>query len=180
MEVAILIIGIIIFLGIIRLGSNQLRITNNQIAIDKKLDIIYGRIKNKQNMELTGKCKEEFKKWLNVNYKDCGVVRYSKDVNWSVFDLFYKLPKSMRYGLLEDYFDSVGIKIFIEPSVNSEWYIYLLPSNCVGSYEIDYNRFTSRPKARDLAVKKGDELRNEVLNKQIWLIVWKKRNIYLI
>jgi hypothetical protein len=44
-------------------------------------------------MELTGKCKEEFKKWLNVNYKDCGVVRYSKDVNWSVFDLFYKLPK---------------------------------------------------------------------------------------
>tara|TARA_B110000908_G_C10162670_1_gene406839 strand:+ start:506 stop:649 length:144 start_codon:yes stop_codon:yes gene_type:complete len=47
MEEAILIIGIIIFLGIIRLGNNQIRITNNQIAIDKKLDILYGRIKNK-------------------------------------------------------------------------------------------------------------------------------------
>ena len=47
MTVAILIIGIIIFLGIIRLGSNQIRITNNQIAIDKKLDSIYNRLKTK-------------------------------------------------------------------------------------------------------------------------------------
>jgi hypothetical protein len=114
-------------------------------------------------MELTGKCKEEFKKWLNVNYKDCGVVRYSKDVNWSVFDLFYKLPKSMQYGLLEDYFDSVGIDIVIERR-RSDLFLFVIYSNCLYGSGLIPNK-QSRLKARIAAIEKANELRNEELNK---------------
>ena len=109
-------------------------------------------------MELTGKCKEEFKKWLNVNYKDCGVVPHSIDVYWSVFDLFYKLPKSMQYGLLEDYFDSVLIRISINQHNGAYWYDIQSPF-------FEFGKVKTRTESRTAAIEKANELRNEVLNK---------------
>tara|TARA_R110000782_G_scaffold229929_1_gene316248 strand:+ start:593 stop:937 length:345 start_codon:yes stop_codon:yes gene_type:complete len=114
-------------------------------------------------MKLTGRCKEEFKKWLNINYKDFGVVPYSIDVYWSVCDLLYKLPQSMQYGVYVDFFDSVGIYISLD------WYKSIIKDSEYFETDInnhiDSKRFKTRPEARKSAIEKANELHNEFLNK---------------
>jgi hypothetical protein len=105
-------------------------------------------------MELTGKCKEEFKKWQN----DCN---WFEDLNiynenYTNIEIFYTLTPSMQYGVLEDYFDSVGLFISI---TRKGWILHSdKQMNAFG-------RLDSRPESRDAATEKANELRNEVLNK---------------
>lgn len=47
MNIAILIMCILIFAGIITLGSNQIKITNNQYKIAERLDEIFNKDKIK-------------------------------------------------------------------------------------------------------------------------------------
>ena len=62
-------------------------------------------------MELTGKCKEDFSKWLqreSIEQKDfC--------FGWQIF---YQLPESMQFGVYVEFFDSVGIHIETLPVWN--------------------------------------------------------------
>ena len=97
-------------------------------------------------MELTGKCKEEFEKW----HKE--VQKYN--IGW-----FYKLQSEHKYGVFENYFDSVGIRISINQHDGTYWYDIQSPF-----FECD--EMKTRPEARTAAIEKANELRNEVLNKQ--------------
>ena len=126
-------------------------------------------------MELTGKCKEEFEKYL---LKDLSFVLEEEFIRMDRYNLFKHLTKSMQYGVFVDYFDSVGVQIGIEFFDNSRatGFDYQIlteddrdydDENCMDSAKVyssnDY--IGSRPEARTAAVEKANELHNEVLNK---------------
>tara|TARA_R110000796_G_scaffold119020_1_gene233160 strand:- start:857 stop:1162 length:306 start_codon:yes stop_codon:yes gene_type:complete len=101
-------------------------------------------------MELTGKCKDEFKKWW-INFMDQEMSIHT----------FVQQHKSMKYGVLIDFFDSVKYKgkglfsqvfeMFYREKTDYFTYNYIVETSLDQCNEV-YN---------DLA----DELRNEVLNK---------------
>tara|TARA_R110000737_G_C14267552_1_gene429771 strand:+ start:93 stop:410 length:318 start_codon:yes stop_codon:yes gene_type:complete len=105
-------------------------------------------------MELTGKCKEEFERWLHKNlYKDSN---YTFEY---ILELFYSYIPSMQYGVFVDYFDSVWIDVTVFKSRKFfDWSVF---SNC----RAPQGRESLRPEARTAAIEKANELRNEVLNK---------------
>ena len=126
-------------------------------------------------MELTGKCKEEFEKWLlsnDINQEVLEIDNMTYYGSYDVYDLFYLLPDLMKYGVLVDYFDSVGLPITIgvytiRINEAKDWCFQIVGNkhsnqNKLISFERFYN---TRPKARTAAIEKADELRNEVLNK---------------
>lgn len=102
-------------------------------------------------MKIKGKTRQDFEKWAkDKNYElRCG------DIIWGFYpEDFYKMPDSMQFGVLVDYFDSCGIEIDIRYT----------------DYEINYGRnfandfgFKSRPKAREKAIEKANEIRNKQL-----------------
>lgn len=61
-------------------------------------------------MKLTGKAKEQFEKWYVTNkYHEQFFLR---DVHQSDFaDYFEDLPKSMRWGVYQDWADSLGYSL---------------------------------------------------------------------
>jgi hypothetical protein len=105
-------------------------------------------------MELTGKCKEEFEKW----HKE--VQKYN--IGW-----FYKLQSEHKYGVLEDYFDSVGVRVFINEEFDTMGQYQRGFNPVVNNVKLykDNDCFHTRPEARTAAIEKANELRNEVLNK---------------
>lgn len=93
---------------------------------------------------LTGKCKEEFEKWYVPN-------RY-------VYTLvqFYNLPKSMQWGVYQDYFDSVGINVGVNNDIRHfDWW--------VDSSKNYSGKDKTRQEARYKAIEKANEIRNEQL-----------------
>jgi hypothetical protein len=58
-------------------------------------------------MELTGKCKEQFKKWYSSQEYNLSATHNAGYHPDNYIDWFYKLPKSMQYGVYVDFFDSV-------------------------------------------------------------------------
>tara|TARA_R110000782_G_scaffold44876_1_gene100086 strand:+ start:459 stop:788 length:330 start_codon:yes stop_codon:yes gene_type:complete len=109
-------------------------------------------------MELTGKCKEEFEKWYfkDFEYYPEEITDFDRKITLSIF---YTEKDSMKYGVLVDYFDSVGVDIEICKYYVSQEYYYMIND---GDEE---NRFKTRPEARTASIEKANELRNEVLNK---------------
>ena len=101
-------------------------------------------------MELTGKCKEEFREYL-LN----GIV----DASYA-YRFFITIPQSMQYGVLIDYFDSVAIDVFI--FIDRPRFIPSFIPFVSGQRNKMYH---NRVEARDLAIEKANELRNEELNK---------------
>ena len=130
-------------------------------------------------MELTGKCKEEFEKWYVITYfKDS--IPLSIQEHCAILESFSNCFKSMRYGVLVDYFDSVGLFIGLDSwrtcgnkketffwynirDVNQE---SLIKETYKDSMLTAKNK--ERGEARYIAIEKANELRNEVLNKQVW------------
>jgi hypothetical protein len=107
-------------------------------------------------MKLTGKCKEDFEKWFRrINLKN----------NW-LLNSFYKLPQSMQYGVLIDFFDSVGIKIHLDRNCQgikfNSWFITITKENGMhlNNFLKDTLEKDSRPEARDAAIEKANELYN--------------------
>ena len=107
-------------------------------------------------MELTGKCKEEFEKWFCLNDNVNEDYYVDADNKFTEFRCihFTEFPQSMQYGVLVDFFDSVGIEI------------NLLKSGLINYYKIDdisYShsyKLNSRPEARIKAIEKANEIRN--------------------
>jgi hypothetical protein len=89
-------------------------------------------------MKLTGKCKEDFEKWYNE------IQKYN--IGW-----FYRLQPEYQYGVLVDFFDSVGIDIM------DGRYGFQIKTK-----EILLNEKTgdTRPKSRPAAIEKANELYN--------------------
>jgi len=75
-------------------------------------------------MELTGKCKLEFEKWLLIWLKD--------NVAWDVenpqqedVDHFYTFPLAMQYGVYVDFFYNIGIHIELSKWDESTWQYFV-------------------------------------------------------
>ena len=105
-------------------------------------------------MKLTGKCKEDFEKWLNLKPKLYG---YDHVFNW--------LQTEMQYGVYVDFFDSVGIYIQLTPYFDSVteivlWFFTLEDKRCVHLNSHLENKANSRPEARTKAIEKANKLRN--------------------
>ncbi len=57
-------------------------------------------------MKLTGKCKQDFEKWLCP--RNLGITLFNNFISD-----FFEAPQSMQYGVLVDFFDGVGIRIYL-------------------------------------------------------------------
>ena len=101
-------------------------------------------------MILTGKCKEEFEKWLLSAYKEGEEKNKAKALS-----LFVRSPNSMKYGVYVDFFDSVGIYIII--SRDSGWYDVDIAGEWTSTTTQD-----NRTEARTLAIEKANEIYNKI------------------
>jgi len=103
-------------------------------------------------MELTGKCKEDFDKWLSPSGKE--VVKTSR----AVLSFFRRSPDSMQYSVYVDFFDSVVILISTSGLVLSKTFLYDISiENNVEFYKDNYK---TRLEARSAAIKKANEIYN--------------------
>lgn len=123
---------------------------------------------------LKGKAKEDFEKWVGRADKG-GIGDFSNCVemcenyptdNWNIS--FTDYPKSMQYGVLVDWFDSVGINISIEPywcvckitaEIDQEVTFDMMvfsDSQC----DYDYSNHATRPQARQKAIEQAIEIYN--------------------
>lgn len=100
-------------------------------------------------MEITGLCKEEFEKFRLLNYEETEAEpRGSGDTIWNY------VGESMQYGVLVDYFDSVGIYIG-----NSRIAFAIFQDEEKNIHV----KCKTRPEARTQAIEKANELRNNQL-----------------
>ena len=105
-------------------------------------------------MKLTGKCKEEFKKWYRQYIKNQNGRRKLIDGTYYTFFSHF-LTDAMQYGVMVDFFDSVGmwIEICKFPS-NMQWYYMIDDSAEINDYE-------TRHEARTAAIAKANEIFNK-------------------
>jgi hypothetical protein len=93
-------------------------------------------------MELTGKCKEDFKKWFKGRFK-----------YMSFFEFEY-LQCSMQYGVYVDFFDSVKLFINVNTVTNYVCHVFIKEN-------FDYIKNINRTEARAEAIKKANEIYNK-------------------
>lgn len=98
-------------------------------------------------MELIGRAKDKFEEWFRNNQPLC------EHLNLTIF---YTLPKSTQWGVIQDWADSLGFELIVEASIEQDkyWYtIYKEDENI-----LDDNFFYTRQEARNAAIKKLNEL----------------------
>lgn len=102
-------------------------------------------------MELTGKCKKDFEKWYADTYY--GEQRKTiQNLHRVVFDC---LPDNKKYGVYEDFFDSVEIRIEIV-FINKVWKTYV-----DGNPLLEPKKHkSSRLNARIVAINKANKTHN--------------------
>jgi hypothetical protein len=111
-------------------------------------------------MELSGKCKVEFEKWYMSD-------KVSKE-HPHIVD-FYTYPKAMQYGVLVDFFDSVGLELVVHKFKGRYVASIYLEQEYLKSHlddeEIKCNKkgYTTRPISQTEAVIKANEIRNKQL-----------------
>jgi len=105
-------------------------------------------------MKLTGKAKAKFEEWYNSD----GV-----PMTYPHFDDFCMLPEAAQWGVIQDWADSIGVRIDIVV-----FYDRML--GYVRGYEVKVNDdnifnngdvFETRQEARNAAIEKLNELINE-------------------
>jgi hypothetical protein len=113
-------------------------------------------------MELTGKCKKDFEKYLNKlrkheterNFADIDMIIESQGYE------FYDLLESMKYGVYVDFFDSVGIYLSVSGLTLSKTYICDISIKTNVQYWFD--GFNLRQGARLKAIEKANEIYNKI------------------
>tara|TARA_R110000796_G_scaffold104011_8_gene213552 strand:- start:1087 stop:1377 length:291 start_codon:yes stop_codon:yes gene_type:complete len=94
-------------------------------------------------MKLTGKCKEDFEKWLYGFGR--GIIRYS-------YKGFRELEPSMQYGVYVDFFDIYGSIIHSEkPTRSGEWEIFVSDKILIKE---------TRTELRTATIEKANEIYN--------------------
>jgi hypothetical protein len=101
-------------------------------------------------MKLTGKCKEDFEKWLLDNFRKYGVT--PPDCETHSGD---EIDFICHYSIYEDFFDSVDILIEIMPYESKSFY-WIINDNQMNSGETD-----TRPQARLESIKEVNKIYNE-------------------
>jgi hypothetical protein len=112
-------------------------------------------------MKLTGKCKEDFEKWY---LKDIDIDECDMFDNDMMLLIFYTEIESMQYGVLVDFFDSVGIDVNIIRTSKSKkirytYEIYKQEKILHPKFSV-YNVLNYKPEARTAAIEKANELYN--------------------
>jgi len=103
-------------------------------------------------MELTGKCKEDFEKWLLYS----GVYgEYEYHLDEDLVSHFENLKTSMKYGVYVDFFDSVDIKISMN-QYNKDFWVDIQKT----FFESDI--LLTRAEARIVAIEKANEIYNKI------------------
>ena len=92
-------------------------------------------------MKLTGKCKEDFYKWLSNDFdlEENPITinaSYEGDIEVYISEHFDNLSKSMQYGVYVDFFDSVGIRISIRNIGDSYWYVINIHYLCLMQMQV--------------------------------------------
>lgn len=113
---------------------------------------------------LSKQAKKDFEKWLSNDFEpneqsisvDCS---YEGEIEVYASENFESLPFSMQYGVLVDWFDSVGVNITIDYDFNEgiKYYGFYIFAN------YGKQSFSTRPQAREKAIEKA----NEIYNKRI-------------
>lgn len=104
-------------------------------------------------MKLTGKCKKDFNKWaINQPFFDISFNALCIDIS-NHYTEWRRFPESMQYGVLVDFFDSVGI--YVNTMKFDDKHIglaeYLLDKHCKTRQE---SRIKSIEKANEIYNKK--------------------------
>lgn len=104
-------------------------------------------------MQLTGKCKTAFEKWFKVRFGSIkNTLIFKVDDVWLNIEAY---PESMKYSVYVDFFDSVGIDIYIQNG--NEVMIYTPP---FGGLEYSDIGHEERHEARRKAIDKANEIFN--------------------
>lgn len=110
-------------------------------------------------MILTGKCKDYFEKW--IENKKFSILHDVGDIQMNIVplgDMFEQLHFSMQYGVLIDFFDSVGL--YIDDwgeTTRWEWAVHKIPNEW---WDAEHSVIT-RQEARTKAIEKANEIYNE-------------------
>lgn len=105
-------------------------------------------------MKLTGKCKEDFEKYLYKTYSENQMVYLAR---------YNDYPDSFKYGVYVDFFDTVKILIDVTSNLG---YTYNNSVYFKGK-EYDISMMATRVIARSKAVEKANEVYNKSWNKEI-------------
>jgi len=107
-------------------------------------------------MKLTGKCKEDFEKWLVCGEGRVNFYKYYSDKHGDddPYLWFTELPTSMQYGVYVDFFDSVDLSISMNQSNKTYWYD-------IQETLDDCKEVKTRPLARTQAIEKANEIYNK-------------------
>tara|TARA_R110000772_G_scaffold201952_1_gene312294 strand:+ start:73 stop:426 length:354 start_codon:yes stop_codon:yes gene_type:complete len=112
-------------------------------------------------MKLTGKCKEDFEKWIKK--QKLSVIHDVGERQMNVVplgDMFVQLHESMQYGVYEDFFDSVNlfIEVIVVDVNDFSFQIFKKESAKVLSVGSVFN---IRSEARTAAIEKANEIYNK-------------------
>lgn len=108
-------------------------------------------------MILTKQCKEDFEAWIVKEYNYGLTETYIDEdgVLWQNGRVFYTIPLSMQWGLLDDFFESVNIEIVVRKREGKyNWFA----GESVKNFEVDDHE--SKDEARKKAIEKANELYN--------------------
>ncbi len=108
-------------------------------------------------MKARTKAQDAFHKWFN--YEDPQFEIYDNITDYFDWD---KLPDSMKWGVLVDFYDSVGIHINIIYECSEEDCYYYFDGVFVDKYDIGENEYSTRQEARKQALIKAESIYNEL------------------
>lgn len=98
---------------------------------------------------MVGKCKKDFEKWYSNPIR--------KELQYRELRSFYDLPHPMQWGVIVDFFDSVGINIEIAVYQFNDGGECFEARTC----NDDLEQFRTRHEARAAAIEKATETYNE-------------------
>ncbi len=107
-------------------------------------------------MKLTGKALNDFEKWYRKEY--CKPHWILRIFTWLSLRAFYVDTLSEQFGVLEDWFDSVGMQLYIKPISSKEWSVYIddFGHHILTSYLVK----STRSEARTAAIEKANDIYN--------------------
>lgn len=109
---------------------------------------------------LTGKCKEDFDKWLAEHNDD-----YSIKFGINKFNVFEDCPFPMQYGVIIDFFDSnSGLVIGVHPFMGSYFaaHVIMMDENGLPHEVYRCASFKNRLEARQKAIEESVNYYNKI------------------
>lgn len=112
---------------------------------------------------LTGKCKEKFERWYLMTQCELESLRRATEEEWEsatkdIIQRFRAWDFNMKYGVYEEFFDSLNINIWVYTSNSETWHGAVLQETRYLS-SLPYSK--SRHEARKAAIEKANEIYNE-------------------